>query len=174
VAELNKVYDFKIELSEDKTQYLFTFNHGKTFAMKRDCSQDTMFGYYLYPFFGGSEVAPQDMTISVWNKPRANFAMEKAGPNPLQSGEKLHIQLRVGQPMDIQFEIYNLIGQKVYQTGLIAFDEMEDAQFYDLHIPYDLSSGVYLIRPIEVNGDKTRPGHVVGSGGDSYKLVFMK
>ncbi len=76
--------------------------------------------------------------------------------------------------MDIQFEVYNLIGQKVYQSAPIAFDAMEEAQLFDLHLPHDLSSGMYLVRPMEVNGDKTRPGHVVGSGGDSYKLVFMK
>ncbi len=174
VAELNKVYDFKIELSEDKSQYLFTFNHGKTFAMKRDCSQNSMLGYFLYPYFGGSEVAPHDMTVSVWTKEKANFAMEKAGPNPLKAGEKLHIQLRVGEPMDIEFQVFNLLGQIVYKSEEQSFDGMEEVQTYDLYIPHHLSSGIYLIRPVALRAGDFLPGYVVGSGGDSYKLVFMK
>jgi hypothetical protein len=120
------------------------------FAMKRDCSDESMFGYFLYPFFGGSEVAPQDMTVSVWTREKANFAMEKAGPNPLKAGEKLRVQLRVGEPMEIEFQIYNLIGQLVYKTYSIAFDENPELQLYELNVPFDLSSGIYFIRPAAV------------------------
>jgi hypothetical protein len=174
VAELNKVYNFKIEISENKAFYIYTFNNGTPVKMKRDCADQTMLGYFLYPYFGGNVVAPQDMTVSVWTKEKANFAMEKAGPNPLKAGEKLRVQLRVGEPMDIEFQVYNLLGQKVYQSESIAFDGMEDLQFYDLYIPHHLSSGVYLIRPVAVDGSSFLPGYVVGSGGDSYKLVFTK
>jgi hypothetical protein len=120
------------------------------FAMKRDCSDESMFGYFLYPFFGGSEVAPQDMTVSVWTREKANFAMEKSGPNPLKAGEKLRVQLRVGEPMEIEFQIYNLIGQLVYKTYSIAFDENPELQLYELNVPFDLSSGIYFIRPAAV------------------------
>jgi hypothetical protein len=174
VAELNKVYNFKIEISDDKLFYIYTFNNGTPVKMKRYCADETMLGYFLYPYFGGSEVAPHDMTVSVWTKEKANFAMEKAGPNPLKAGEKLHVQLRVGEPMEIQFQVFNLVGQKVYQTESIPFDGMEELQFYDLYIPHHLSSGIYLIRPVAVNGSDFLPGFVVGSGGESYKLVFMK
>jgi hypothetical protein len=174
VAELNKVYDFKIELSEDKAHYLFTFNRGQTFMMKRDCTQDTMMGYFLYPFFGGSEKAPHDMTVSVWTEEKANFALEKAGPNPLKSGEKLNMKLRVGEDMDIEFQIFNLIGQLVYKTDPISFVGSDEQQSYELYVPAHLSSGMYLIRPVSYKNDKLIPGYVIGSGGDSYKLIFMK
>jgi len=174
VAELNKVYNFKIEISDDKLFYIYTFNNGTPVKMKRYCADEAMLGYFLYPYFGGSEVAPHDMTVSVWTKEKANFALEKAGPNPLKAGEKLHVQLRVGEPMEIQFQVFNLVGQKVYQTESIPFDGMEELQFYDLYIPHHLSSGIYLIRPVTVNGSDFLSGFVVGSGGESYKLVFMK
>lgn len=173
VAELNKVYDFKIELSEDKAHYLFTFNHGKTFAMKRDCTQNSMFGYFLYPFFGGSEKAPHDMRVSVWTEEKANFAIEKAGPNPLKSGEKLRLQLRIGDSMDIKFELFNVIGQLVYLTEPISFHAQDEAQIFELSIPSHLSSGVYFLRPVASSYEQDLPGYVVGGGGDSYKLVFL-
>ena len=174
VAELNKVYNFKIEVSDDKSFYIYTFNNGTPVKMQRDCADETMLGYFLYPYFGGNEVAPHDMTVSVWTKDKANFAMEKAGPNPLKAGEKLKVQLRVGEPMEIEFQVYNLIGQKVYQTESIPFDGMEELQSYDLYIPHNLSSGIYLIRPVALKDSNFLPGYVVGGGGESYKLVFMK
>ncbi len=173
-AELNRVYDFTIELSEDKTQYLFTFNNEKTFAMKRDCSQNSMLGYFLYPFFGGSEVSPQDMTLSVWTEEKSNFAMEMAGPNPLNSGSSLNVKMRVGTPMNIEFQMYNMIGQLVYKTPPVFFDASEERQAYELSIPNDLSSGMYLIRPLAHGENSLVPGYVVGSGGESYKLIYLK
>ena len=174
VAELNKVYDFKIELSEDKTQYLFTFNKTKTISMKRDCSDDSMLGYYLYPYFGGSEKSPQDMVVSVWEKPHANFVLQKAGPNPVKAGEPLKLQLLVGESMDIKFEVFNIIGQMVYKTDRIHFDSSEESQDYILQLPAHYSSGIYLVRPMAMLDPNPLPGYVVGSGGDSLKLLYLK
>ena len=174
VAELNKVYDFKIELSEDKSHYLFTFNKTKTVSMKRDCSDDSMLGYYLYPFFGGSEKSPKDMVVSVWEKPHANFVLQKVGPNPLKAGDPLKLQLLVGESMDIKFEVFNMIGQLVYKTEPIHFESSEESQDYTLHLPAHYSSGMYLIRPMAMLDPEPLPGFVVGSGGDSFKLLYMK
>jgi hypothetical protein len=174
VADLNKVYDFKIELSEDKSQYLFTFNKEKTIAMKRDCTDDSMLGYYLYPYFGGSEKSPKDMVISVWTKPHANFALQKAGPNPVKAGEPLNLQLLIGENMEIKFEVFNLLRQLVFKTDSIPFDASDETQLYILNLPSHLSSGIYLIRPMALNNPEPLPGFVVGSGGDSLKLVYLK
>jgi hypothetical protein len=174
VAELNKVYNFKIELSEDKAFYIYTFNNGNPVKMKRDCTDDTMLGYFLYPFFGGSEKSPQDMTVSVWNKPHANLALEKAGPNPLKAGNPLHLQLRIGEGMDVKFEVFNIIGQLVYTTKPIRFEASEESQDFNLEIPGNLSSGMYLVRPMGLLDSGPLPGFVVGSGGESYKLIYLR
>jgi hypothetical protein len=174
VAELNKVYNFKIELSDDKAFYIYTFNNGAPVKMKRDCTDATMLGYYLYPYFGGSEKSPQDMTISVWTKPKANVVLRKAGPNPLKAGEALKLKLLVGEPMEIEFEVFNIIGQLVYRSERVLFEAGEETQEYMLRIPGHLSSGMYLVRPMSMNGPQPTPGYIIGSGGDSYKLIYMR
>lgn len=174
VAELNKVYNFKIELSEDKAFYIYTFNNGTPVRMKRDCKDDTMLGYYLYPYFGGSEKSPQDMTVSVWNKPHANLALEKAGPNPLKAGNPLHLQLRIGEGMNVKFEVFNIAGQLVYATKPIRFEASEESQDFNLEIPGNLSSGMYLVRPMGLLDSGPLPGFVVGGGGESLKLIYLR
>ncbi|MFT4033867.1 MAG: hypothetical protein QM669_15745 [Siphonobacter sp.] len=62
-AELGKAYEYKVEVKED--HYLFTFN-GQEFTMSRGCTQTTgLIHYRLYPYFGGDEPAPHDITIQV-------------------------------------------------------------------------------------------------------------
>ena len=61
--DLNKVY--KYELLLDGSQYIFSVN-GVTVTMPRGCSGNGN-GYQLYPYFGGDEVAPHDITIKIRN-----------------------------------------------------------------------------------------------------------
>jgi hypothetical protein len=174
VAELNKVYDFKIELSQDKTQYIFTFNNSNPISMKRDCSDDTMLDYYLYPYFGGSEKSPRDMVVSVWEDPHANFALQKVGPNPLKAGDPLNLQMLVGEPMDIKFELFDMLGRQVYRTESIHFDSSDESQQYTLNIPGHFSSGMYLLRLMGMLNPFPMPGYVVGGGRRCIQVNLLK
>jgi hypothetical protein len=174
VAELNRVYDFEIELSEDKAFYHYKFDHGPAVRVLRDCMDESMFGYLLFPFFGGSEKSPQDMTVSVWDRPHANFVLEKVGPNPLIAGNPLSLQLRVGESMQVRFEIYTAVGQLAHSTQPIRFEALDDLQEYSLELPGNLSSGIYFIRPMAILTPEPLPGYVVGGGGNSYELIYLK
>lgn len=63
--DLNKEYEFKI------TQYryvcFFEVNK-KTALMPRSQPANGSIEYYLYPYFGGDEKAPHDITIKIKNK----------------------------------------------------------------------------------------------------------
>ncbi len=174
VAELNRVYDFEIELGDDKAFYLYRFNHGPPVRVLRDCMDESMFGYLLYPFFGGSEKSPQNMTVSVWDQPHANFVVERAGPNPLIAGSPLSLQLRVGEPLQVKFEVYTTAGQLVHSTQPIRFEALDEVQVYSLDLPGQLSSGIYFIRPMGILDPEPLPGYVVGGGGNSYELIYLK
>ncbi len=58
---LNKSYEYEIEIREDA--YVFRLN-GVEKKMLRGCS-GRVFGYKLYPYFGGQEVAPHDISIKI-------------------------------------------------------------------------------------------------------------
>ena len=60
-VEIDEVATYSIEIDSDR--YLFTFD-GVTTEMDRGCSGSGV-KYKLYPYFGGDETAPHDITIYV-------------------------------------------------------------------------------------------------------------
>ncbi len=60
-VDLNKAYTYEIQLDDNK--YVFIFD-GKTVELPRHCNGIGE-GYQLYPYFGGDEVAPHDITIAI-------------------------------------------------------------------------------------------------------------
>ncbi len=48
------------------SEYIFNVN-GKTHTLPRKSSTTTAMGYQLYPYFGGDEAAPHDITIRIKN-----------------------------------------------------------------------------------------------------------
>lgn len=56
------VYPCSIKVTENK--YLFTVDH-HTIEMARQSTTASAIGYRLYPYFGGDETAPHDITISI-------------------------------------------------------------------------------------------------------------
>lgn len=62
VAELNQSYDYSIEI--DGNQYIFTFNDIEV-VMDRGCSNLSAIKTRSYPYFGGDETAPHDITIHI-------------------------------------------------------------------------------------------------------------
>lgn len=61
-VEVNKAFDCSLKLLPGK--YVFMLN-GKSDTMDRGCSGNTATGYLLYPYFGGDEPAPQDITVRI-------------------------------------------------------------------------------------------------------------
>ncbi len=59
---LNTASDY--ELIIQPSYYLFKLN-GKVDTLSRGCSGNTAVGYKLYPYFGGDESAPHDITIKI-------------------------------------------------------------------------------------------------------------
>ncbi|MER2998337.1 hypothetical protein [Pontibacter populi] len=60
-VDLNKAYTYELRL--DGSNYIFRVN-GAEITLPRGCS-GTGNGYQLYPYFGGDEVAPHDITIKI-------------------------------------------------------------------------------------------------------------
>jgi hypothetical protein len=61
-VEVDTIDSYRIEIDADR--YLFTFD-GTTTEMDRGCSSSSSIKYQLYPYFGGDETAPHDITIQV-------------------------------------------------------------------------------------------------------------
>lgn len=63
VAQLNQPYQYQIRIEANK--YVFSFD-GKEYTTNRGCSDTGQLErYMLYPYFGGLEVAPHDITIAI-------------------------------------------------------------------------------------------------------------
>jgi hypothetical protein len=64
-VDLNKVYDYEIMLLEDA--YVFKVNNEyKQLPRIKKCKRGVF--YKLYPYFGGDETAPHDITIAIHEK----------------------------------------------------------------------------------------------------------
>jgi hypothetical protein len=63
-AELNETTSFKIETRDNS--YVFTY-HGIETVMPRHCTGGVGIAYKLLPYFGGDEVAPQEIRIKIRN-----------------------------------------------------------------------------------------------------------
>lgn len=62
VSELNKEYSYALTIN--RHEYIFEFN-GQQVKMPRYCDTDIASGYLLYPYFGGDEAAPHDVSIFI-------------------------------------------------------------------------------------------------------------
>jgi hypothetical protein len=62
VIELNKEYNFKINVND--SQYTFNVD-GTEVIMDRGCSGNGGIKYYCFPYFGGNEKAPHDISIRI-------------------------------------------------------------------------------------------------------------
>lgn len=61
VVELNKTYSYEIRMEENN--YVFTLGD-RSVTLPRGCHGPAT-GYQLYPYFGGDETAPHDITIAI-------------------------------------------------------------------------------------------------------------
>ena len=172
-AQFNKVYDYSISLSSDKTKYIFKFKN-KSVEMDRGCSSNKAKGYFLKPYFGGDEVAPHDIKIKIaYDSPFANFFADKIFPNPTNQNY-VYTDIDVEEDLEIKFEIINLLGQTVKITEPEQYQSGNDYKKVKIQLPDTIANGVYLIRPIGIYPDGTEKPGMVSSSGDAFKVVIQK
>ena len=169
-AKLNQSYRYQIQLSSDKSSYLFSFNQYQI-SMPRGCQDTVISGYKLYPYFGGNKAAPHDIRIKIAEQnEKANFSLEKIYPNPVSNG-LINLSLKVIEKQDVSFSVFDLNGRLVMQTSPISMEASEDEQLYTFQLP-ELSAGMYLIRPEAVSDGKRKLGFINGNG-NALKLVVL-
>jgi len=57
---------FTLEIEIEKDDYLFRMGDR---SIRVDRSKEVGHGYRCYPYFGGDNEAPHDMTIAIWEYP---------------------------------------------------------------------------------------------------------
>lgn len=63
IAQVNQTNLYKIQIQSG--QYIFSFNDNQYIATRGCTDTTTLERYQLYPYFGGTEVAPHDITITI-------------------------------------------------------------------------------------------------------------
>jgi hypothetical protein len=61
-VDIDEIASYSVAI--DGESYVFTFD-GRATVMDRGCSGSSAVKYKLYPYFGGDETAPHDITISI-------------------------------------------------------------------------------------------------------------
>jgi hypothetical protein len=67
IAEIGKTYNYSIKA--DKSRYIFQFEN-KIEYLNRDITDSVLNGYSLYPYFGGNETAPHDISVYLKETPQ--------------------------------------------------------------------------------------------------------
>lgn len=171
VAELGKVYDFEIQLSPDKNEYLYRFQGG-TVRMARGCTASVMSGYKLYPYFGGNQVAPHAVRIKVEDRSDdfALAALDLVYPNPT-TNRQIKLDFEVGEDLELGFEIFDLSGRKVQEAAPVPYSGGTSVHGFELSLN-DFSAGMYLIRPYAVKDGKVKSAFV-GAPGNAIMFLML-
>jgi hypothetical protein len=170
-AELNQVFDFEIKLSEDHSQYIYTFK-GKSVTMDRGCSDSEMDGFKLKPYFGGNEVAPHEVLIKIEDADDyATASIQNVYPNPT-FGNDLLVDLNLPETAAVGFRIYDLTGKLVKEITPQELPANPLLKGYAIDLN-SLPGGVFLIRPFVQKNGELIPGFVYGEGR-AKKIVIVK
>jgi hypothetical protein len=145
-ATLGQIHHFEIALSPDRHHYRFRFDHGPPIEMKRDCGQSVMWGYVLYPYFGGNLPAPRDMNLSVWSESRSGILLLQAGPNPASPGQTLKTRIFAPETIEARYELINTSGVLEWSSAPVLYTGMTEPSEDHLILPTGLRPGVHLLR----------------------------
>jgi hypothetical protein len=172
VADLTTIHDFEIELSPDRAHYRFRFDHGPPVEMKRDCDSESMWGYVLYPYFGGNLTAPHDMELSVWSESRAGIALLQAGPNPAPSGGQIKTRILVPDPIHARYEILSTAGSLEWTSAVRTYPSAPDPVEDFLTLPSYLPSGLHFLRLSALTHSGWKPGFVL-DGEEMIRILML-
>jgi hypothetical protein len=172
-VEFNKPYQGSIQIHPDKRSYIFSFN-GISVQMNRGCQDQKAWGYHLFPYFGGQQVAPHDITLNVKvNENEIPVIADIPYPNPTNNG-RFKIKVNSTERLPFFIKIHDSIGRLVYKSTITQLrKDVPEVVSFDLG--NSLSSGIYIITPMVIMNDgREVPSNVTNHGHDkSFKLLLI-
>lgn len=171
-ADLDRIHDFEIELAPDQAHYRFRFDHGPAIEMRRDCDSPLMWGYVLYPYFGGNLTAPQDMQLSVWSETRAGILLLTSGPNPATGGERMKTRIFAPESLMARYEILSLAGALEWASPEKFHPGTREPVEDDFVLPRHLSTGIHLLRLASRKESAWIPGFIL-DGEEALRLMVL-
>ncbi len=151
--QMNQTYRSSISLSPDRKQYIYEFN-GVKVSMERGCEDDSAIGYKLYPYFGGNQVAPHDVSINVEEVDQTGPAtIGLPFPNPAVN-YKVNFKANAFEAVQVYLKLYDMSGRTVWNSPKVSMPAYEETTL-QYELPHSLASGVYLALPVTVQGDGT-------------------
>lgn len=172
-AQINRSFNYIIELSTDKTRYELTFNN-KKISMERGCTDNSMSGYKLYPYFGGNNPAPHDISIKVSDPTDefANFSVGLLYPNPTKESFVFY-NMKIEEDLEIGFNVFDMMGRLIVKTDTANYSKGTELEKQKLSLPEDIASGVYLVQPFAMIDGEEKYGFVA-TPGNALKLMIIK
>ena len=171
--ETNHPYFGSIQLSSDKTRYIYEFA-GKKVEMDRGCDDRKAVGYHITPYFGGNQSAPHQITITVDTDEQLGPAFVGLPyPNPVTMG-KFKLKVSAYDNFQLYFTMYDMTGRKVYKSDKKNLSENEESEV-EFDIGKQFASAMYLIVPIVLmpDGTELRAGITNLGSQKSLKLMIM-
>ena len=172
MIEPNQTYNASISISEDNRHYIYDFNGIKT-TVQRGCDDHLALGYHLFPYFGGNQSAPHDVTIKVdVNEETGPAFADLPYPNIVHDRQ---FKMKVNSYAQLNFylKLYNTLGQLVWKSEKVSFQAEQKILTFQIQ-PY-LASGMYFIVPITQlpDGTELRAGITNRSPYDSFKIMII-
>jgi hypothetical protein len=150
-VEVDRPYKASIELSKDRMRYIYTFN-GMKVEMERGCVTDKSIGYHLLPYFGGQQVAPNDIYLTVkLGESFGPMIVQSLYPNPIVD-KRFKMKVSTYDDVHFHFIMYDTLGRVVYKSSKTRVQTGED-QVLSFEVQRQLSAGAYLIVPIVTGAD---------------------
>ncbi len=183
IADFNRIHDFEIELSPDRAHYRFRYDQGPPVEMKRDCDSPILWGYVLYPYFGGNLPAPHDMQVSVWSEARAGISLLQAGPNPVipstatatgtaADGQLMRTRIFAPETIRARYEILSPDGSLEWASPASIHpgtpEPVEDSFVFPRHLP----SGIHLLRLSSWKEGRWIPGFIL-DGEEALRILVL-
>jgi hypothetical protein len=168
----NRAYEGTIEISSDKKRYIYTFD-GVRVEMDRGCQSERAIGYHLQPYFGGQQVAPHDVNISIKRDETTGPAVvESVYPNP--SNGRFNLRISSFEQASFHFMLYDVSGRLVHRSEKISLPEGEN-QTLSFDLTRRFASGMYLLVPVISLDDGTElRAHIKSHISDkAMKLILM-
>lgn len=149
--ELNRPYEASIEISSDRKRYIYTFN-GVRLESERGCDSAKALGYHLQPYFGGQQVAPHDVSVSVkLNETHGPAIVETIYPNPVANG-KINFKVNSYEDVEFSFMMYDIQGRLVYRSEKQKLP-IGEKQKLSFDIGKRFASAMYLVVPLVILSD---------------------
>jgi|GEM_PF-2447547 len=169
-VEPNRVNQASISLSEDRKSYIYEVN-GTQATVERGCEDPKAIGYALQPYFGGNQVAPQEIRI------RVDVADEVAPvvadvPYPtILNGGAFKMKVSAEEGVSFFVRLYDLTGRKTWESSRELLEPGAETVM-NYQVTESLQSGMYLLVPYATTkeGVDLRAALSPSVSGDAYRV----